>query len=102
MHLNETRAWNRFYADGTPIDIEPATGSLSDLLDERVAQYGERPAVTFFGASLTYREVADRVARVAQGLYDLGIRPGDRVVLVNTASAEKYLTAIRDCLDGGL
>jgi threonine synthase len=30
------------------------------------------------------------------------IRPGDRVVLVNTASAEKYLPTIRDCLDGGL
>jgi threonine synthase len=27
---------------------------------------------------------------------------GDRVVLVNTASAEKYLPTIRDLLDGGL
>lgn len=30
------------------------------------------------------------------------IRRGDRVVLVNTASAEKYLPTIRSCLDGGL
>ena len=30
------------------------------------------------------------------------IRPGDRVTLVNTASAEKYLPTIRDCLGGGL
>jgi threonine synthase len=30
------------------------------------------------------------------------IRPGDRVVLVNTASAEKYLPSIRELLDGGL
>jgi threonine synthase len=30
------------------------------------------------------------------------IRPGDRVVLVNTASPEKYLPTIRDLLDGGL
>lgn len=36
-------------------------------------------------------------------LADLGlIRPGDRVVLVNTAAAEKYLPTIRDLLDGGL
>lgn len=36
-------------------------------------------------------------------LADLGlIRPNDRVVLVNTASAEKYLPTIRDDLDGGL
>jgi threonine synthase len=30
------------------------------------------------------------------------IRAGDRVVLVNTASAEKYLPSIRELLDGGL
>jgi threonine synthase len=30
------------------------------------------------------------------------IRPGDRVVLVNTASAEKYLPTIRELLEGGL
>jgi threonine synthase len=30
------------------------------------------------------------------------IRPGERVVLVNTASAEKYLPTIRDGLGGGL
>ena len=36
-------------------------------------------------------------------LADLGmIRPGDRVVLVNTASPEKYLPTTRDLFDGGL
>jgi threonine synthase len=36
-------------------------------------------------------------------LVDRGlIRPGNRVVLVNTASAEKYLPALRAALDGGL
>ena len=30
------------------------------------------------------------------------IREGDRVVLVNTASPEKYLPTIRDLFDGGL
>ncbi len=36
-------------------------------------------------------------------LADRGVvRPHDRVVLVNTASAEKYLPTIRPLLDGGL
>jgi hypothetical protein len=30
------------------------------------------------------------------------IKPNDRVVLVNTASPEKYLPTIRESLDGGL
>ncbi|KAA9134396.1 long-chain-fatty-acid--CoA ligase [Microbacterium caowuchunii] len=82
MHLNATRAWNRFYAPGTPIDIETVTGSLSDLLDERVAEYADRDAISFFGATVTYRELADRVSRVAAGLRDLGVGRGDRVALV--------------------
>ncbi len=82
MDLNETRSWNRFYAAGTPVDIELPTGSLVDLLDDRVARFGDRPAITFFGATLTYRQLGERVARVARGLADLGVRRGDRVALV--------------------
>ncbi|MFS0865775.1 long-chain-fatty-acid--CoA ligase [Microbacterium sp. 179-B 1A2 NHS] len=82
MQLNETRAWNRFYAPGTPIDIETATGSLNDLLDERVAQYRDSDAIAFFGATITYRELGESVARVAHGLHRLGVRRGDRVALI--------------------
>ncbi|MCK3769210.1 long-chain-fatty-acid--CoA ligase [Microbacterium aerolatum] len=82
MQLNETRAWNRFYAPGTPIDIEPVTGSLSDLFDERVAQWSDRPAIAFFDRTLSYREVGDRVSRVANGLRGMGVKAGDRVALI--------------------
>lgn len=82
MHLNETRAWNRFYAPGTPVDIEPVTGSLVDLLDERCEQWADRDAISFFGRPVTYREFGERVARAAQGLADLGVSAGDRVALI--------------------
>jgi len=82
VDLNDTRAWNRFYAPGTPVDIEPVTGSLSDMLDERVAEYADRDAVSFFGATITYRELGDRVARVAEALRAYGVKAGDRVALV--------------------
>ena len=82
MHPNETRAWNRFYAEGTPVDIEPVTGSLVDMIDERCAEWPDRDAMSFFGRTVSYRELGDRVARVAQGLSDLGVRAGDRVALI--------------------
>lgn len=82
MNLNETRAWNRFYAPGTPIDIEPVTGSLVDLLDTSVAQWPAQDAISFFGATVSYQQLADRVARVAHGLQKLGVKAGDRVALI--------------------
>ena len=82
MELNTTRAWNRWYAEGTPVDIEPVTGSLVDLLDERCAQWADRDAIAFFGQTVSYRELGDRVARVAAGLHALGVRAGDRVALI--------------------
>lgn len=82
MHVNENREWNRFYAPGTPVDIEVATGSLSDLLDERVAQYADRDAISFFGKTLSYSRLGELVSRVAAGLKGLGVGPGDRVALI--------------------
>lgn len=82
MKLNDTRSWNRFYAPGTPVDIEPVTGSLIDLLDERAAQWATRDAISFFGATVKYRDLAYRVARVANGLKELGVQAGDRVALI--------------------
>lgn len=82
MNANDARSWNRFYASGTPVDIEPVTGSLVDMLDQRCTQWADRDAISFFGATTAYRELGERVARVAQGLHDLGVRRGDRVALI--------------------
>lgn len=50
----------------------------------------DRPALTFKDVTLTYRELADRVARLAAGLRDLGVRRGDRVVVY----AEKRIDTV--------
>lgn len=82
MHMNETREWNRFYAPGTPIDIETVTGSLIDLLDERCEQWADRDAIAFFGATVSYRDLGNRVKCVANALSKLGVKAGDRVALI--------------------
>lgn len=50
----------------------------------------DRPALTFKSRTLTYGELADRVARVASGLHALGVRRGDRVAVY----AEKRLETV--------
>jgi fatty-acyl-CoA synthase len=49
------------------------------FLERAVKLYGNKTAVICGMQRWTYREYAERVDRLAQGLEDLGIRPGDRV-----------------------
>ena len=47
-----------------------------------VSAFARRPALEFFGAVTTYRELGDQITRAAEGLRRLGVRKGDRVALV--------------------
>lgn len=76
------RIWLGSYADGVPADIEPVTQSLTDLLDGSVARFGDRVALEFFEAETTYAQLAEQVARAAEGLRRLGVGQGDRVAIV--------------------
>ncbi|MBN9215934.1 MAG: long-chain fatty acid--CoA ligase [Microbacterium sp. SCN 70-200] len=82
MNPLAARPWLSSYADGVPADIEPVTQTLVDMLAEAVARYPQRPALEFFGAVTTYRELADEVGRVAGALHRMGVRAGDRVALI--------------------
>jgi acyl-CoA ligase (AMP-forming) (exosortase A-associated) len=50
----------------------------------------DRPALTFKDETLTYGELAGRVARAARGLHELGVARGDRVAVY----AEKRLETV--------
>ena len=55
--------------------------ALPELLDEAVAQHGERPCLDFLGRRYRYRDVAGLVERAAAGLHAIGLKPGGRVGL---------------------
>jgi long-chain acyl-CoA synthetase len=74
MNALASRPWLAAYAEGVPADIEPVAQTLIDMLDDAVARYPKRPALEFFGAVTTYRELAEQVARVAGALYRRGVR----------------------------
>jgi long-chain acyl-CoA synthetase len=51
---------------------------LTDLLDNAVKLYPERPAIDFMGRCWSYADVAKLVQRAARGLQDQGLKKGDR------------------------
>ena len=54
---------------------------VTRLLDDAVAAYPENTCTNFFGQTLTYRELAHRVEKTAQGLAALGVEKGTKVGL---------------------
>jgi long-chain acyl-CoA synthetase len=52
------------------------------LYERSVREAGSSVATEFFGATTTYAELGDQIARAAEGLRRLGVQAGDRVALV--------------------
>ncbi|MCZ0711036.1 long-chain-fatty-acid--CoA ligase [Microbacterium paraoxydans] len=77
-----SRPWLRSYAEGVPADIEEPTQTLPEMLAAGIRQYARRPALEFFGAVTSYRDLGEQIDRAAEGLRHLGVTKGDRVALV--------------------
>ena len=56
--------------------------NVAGLLADGIARAGDRPALVQGSRALTYRALGDRVGRLAVGLAGLGLRRGDRIVLL--------------------
>jgi fatty-acyl-CoA synthase len=59
----------------------PAT-ALPDNLDTSARRYPDKAALVFFGRQVPYHELADTVDRLAAYLHGVGVRQGDRVILL--------------------
>src|SRR6266849_5409706 len=56
--------------------------NIGSLLTKTSRLHGDRLAIQYGEQQLTYTELNQRVGRLAQTLQTLGVRPGDRVALV--------------------
>jgi acyl-CoA synthetase (AMP-forming)/AMP-acid ligase II len=58
--------------------------NLAELLTIPASMFPEQEIVRFEGQGTSYEVLADRVGRTAGALQALGVRPGDRVAVLNT------------------
>jgi len=76
------RPWLSSYGEGVPHDIAEPTETLVDMIWASTRTYRQGVALEFFGATTTYGELREEIARVANGLSKLGVGHGDRVAIV--------------------
>ncbi len=63
--------------------------SLSQIIRHTAQIHGDRVATRLGGRSRTWREIQDRVSRLASGLQGLGIEEGDRVAVL-ALNSDRY------------
>jgi long-chain acyl-CoA synthetase len=77
------RPWLEHYDSSVATSLAPYPDrTLLDLLDELTANNGERPALLFKGATMSYRRLQEESDAFAAALASLGIGRGERVALV--------------------
>ena len=66
------------------IEAEPLPANMAQLLDEAVAEAGDRLAWNFFESNetATYAQVAERVYGLAHGLAERGVRKGTHIAVM--------------------
>src|SRR5580704_19776739 len=67
--------------DRNRAEVRPVQADLGLILARTAERFGSKPALIAGGRTFTYQALDDMCDRVAAGLHELGVRPGDRVSL---------------------
>lgn len=79
----------------------PYDGSVANLLERPVEEFPGKIAIEHAGKAVTFEEFGDRVARIADGLHEHGIEPGDRLC-VYLPNGIGFCEAIWACVYAGV
>jgi long-chain acyl-CoA synthetase len=79
--LLPTRPWVKYYEAGVPVQLDIPDHPLTWLLDRAVDHYPHQTATIYYGAKVSYAQLAQLANRFALALQRLGIQRGDRVAL---------------------
>jgi long-chain acyl-CoA synthetase len=80
--LLENRPWLRSYGTHTPPTVPIPRQPLPKFLEAAADNVPKRTATVFYGSKLTYQQLEWQANQFGHALHGLGIRPGDRVMIV--------------------
>ena len=96
------RIWLKSYPEGVPAEIEPLSEkSLSEFFGVYLPEYGNKPAFTCMGKTMTYAELDEASKIFAAHLQDKGFKKGDAVAIM-MPNVLQYPVAMIGILRAGL
>ncbi len=84
-HVDESKPWLQKAAgwpDEVPKNMEFPKKTLRQMFKESVAQWPDHHAAWFLGSFMSYRELDDKIDRMATALHKLGVKKGDVVSML--------------------
>ena len=88
MGLSASAPWLKFFGN-TPASLDYPHKTMYEMVAAAARKYPDNTAYVFMGKKTSYTEFLRRIQAAAQGLWAMGIRPGDRVTIcmANTPQA---------------
>lgn len=76
------KVWLKQYPEHIQTDIEIPEESVSDMLQDSIAKYGDHTALYFYGKEISYKGLGQQAAAFASSLQQNSFEKGDRVALM--------------------
>ena len=88
MGLSSSAPWVKYYGN-TPASLDYPQKTMFQMVCDAARRHPDHTAYVFMGKKTSYQEFMARIDAAARGLYNLGIRKGDRVTIcmANTPQA---------------
>ena len=88
MGISSSAPWLNFYGN-TPASLNYPRKTMCQMVLDTARRYPNNTAYIFMGKKTSYAQFAKRIDAAARGLYNLGIRRGDKVTIcmANTPQA---------------
>jgi long-chain acyl-CoA synthetase len=81
--MNGQRPWLRSYPSDVPRSLDPyPEESVFSLLESSARRFPDRPAIAWFGKTMTYAQLLEEVERCSALLAGHGVKKGDRVAMI--------------------
>lgn len=72
--------WKKYYSE-EEMNLNIPDISLYNYFEKNAIKYGKNEAIDYYGTTITFKELLDRIDECARSFYYSGIRPGDVVTI---------------------